>query len=234
MNHQTVKKNLLALANPEKAKAYARFFKTGPGEYGEGDRFLGLTTPQQREVAKKYQELCLTEIKKLLRINIHECRVIALIILKEHYRKANSDLKKKIYQFYLQNTAWINNWDLVDGSAPHLVGEYLLENPKEKRILFKLAKSHDLWEKRIAMMATFTFIREGQFKEALAIAEILLNDFHDLIHKAVGWMLREIGKKDLETEEKFLQKYAKTMPRTMLRYAIEKFPEKKRQFYLQK
>jgi 3-methyladenine DNA glycosylase AlkD len=219
-------------ANPLKAKLLQGFFKTGKGQYGEGDIFLGLMVPIQREMVKKYQDLPLVDIQKLLDSKIHEERLIALLILVLQFKKGDASKRKTIFDFYLKNSRNINNWDLVDLTAPNIVGEFLLD--KDRIIIYKLAKSHNLWEKRIATLATFTFIKFGKFKDALKIAEILLNDNHDLIHKAVGWMLREIGKRDLLAEERFLKKHYKKMPRTMLRYAIEKFPEKKRKKYLQK
>jgi len=234
MTANKVKQELKKLSNLKKAKTHSRFFKTGKGEYGEGDRFLGLTVPQQRQVAKKHTALPLKEIQKLLESKIHEHRLTALFILIHQYQKGDNHLKKTIYDFYFKNTNNINNWDLVDISAPKIVGDYLLNKTPKRKILYQLAHSSNLWERRIAIISTFTFIRGEEFKDALAIAKILVNDNHDLIHKAVGWMLREIGKIDQTTEEKFLRKHYKTMPRTMLRYAIEKFNEKKRKLYLQK
>ena len=218
--------------NPEKAKILSGFFKTGKGQYGEGDIFLGIKVPEQRKLARKYSELSLEDIQKLLQSGIHEQRLTALLILIIKYTKSDPSEKKKIFDFYLKNTKFINNWDLVDLSAPNIIGHFLLD--KDKSVLLKLAKSSDLWEKRIAMLSTYYFIKNRQFKTTLLIAEILLNDKHDLIHKAVGWMLREIGNRSMETEEQFLMKYYKKMPRTALRYAIEKFPETKRKFYLAK
>ena len=221
------KKDMNKLKNPKKAKLLSGFFKTGKGEYGEGDVFLGIMVPQQREVSKKHRYLSLNDLQVLLNSKIHEYRLTALFILIYQYQKAGN--KKAIVNFYLKNTKNINNWDLVDLSAPRILGDYLIS--KDRKILYKLAKGH-LWDKRIAILATFAFIAKKDFKDSLRIAEILLKDKHDLIHKAVGWMLREIGKRDQITEEKFLKKHCKNMPRTMLRYAIEKFDEKKRGFYL--
>jgi 3-methyladenine DNA glycosylase AlkD len=218
-------------SNPEKAKFLQRFFKTGKGEYAEGDVFLGIVVPVQRQIAKKYTELLFEDLEKLITSKYHEERLIALLILVERFKKAKEDEKEKIVKFYLDNRKGINNWDLVDLSAPKILGEYLFD--KDRKILFRFAKSNDLWEKRIAVLSTFTFIKNNDFNDTLKIFEILLNDKHDLIHKAVGWMLREIGKIDLKTEENFLRKHYKAMPRTMLRYAIEKFPEKKRKAYLE-
>jgi len=226
-----LKIELKKLASKQQAKILQRFFKTGKGQYGEGDIFLGIKVPVQREVAKKYFNLTLSDLQKLLNSNIHEYRLIALFILIAQYNKVNELKKKKIYQFYLKNTKKINNWDLVDLSAPNIVGNFLLD--KNRSILYKLAKSKNLWEKRIAILATYT-IRNNDYSDTLKISKILLYDDHDLIHKAVGWMLREVGNRDMKAEEKFLQKYVKQMPRTMLRYAIEKFPEKKRLSYLKK
>lgn len=227
-----LKKDLKKLANPEKAGILQRFFKTGKGEYGEGDLFLGITVPEQRKIAKKYSGLPLKETQKLLSGKIHEHRLTALLILVIKYKKADDTDKKRISHFYIKNFKHINNWDLVDLSSEKILGEYLLE--KDKSLLYRLAKSKNLWERRIAVITTFAFIRNNRFDDTLKISGLLLNDRHDLIHKAVGWMLREIGKRDQAVEEKFLKKHYRKMPRTMLRYAIEKFDEKKRQFYLKK
>ncbi|MFH1682998.1 MAG: DNA alkylation repair protein [Candidatus Woesearchaeota archaeon] len=228
----TVKDDLQRLANPKQAQLLQGFFKTGKGQYGEGDIFLGIKVPEQRKVAKKYLDLSLKDLQSLLSSKIHEYRLTALFILVDQYKKADPKKKKVIFDFYLKNTKNINNWDLVDLSAPNIVGEYLLEN--DRKILYKLAKSDLLWERRIAVLATFYFIKNNQFEDSLKIAEILLQDKHDLIHKAVGWMLREIGKRNQAVEERFLKKYYHLMPRTMLRYAIERFEEKKRKAYLNK
>lgn len=212
------------LKDSKKAKDLQRFFKTGKGEYGEGDIFLGIVVPEQRRVSKKYLDLTLGDLQKLLDSKIHEYRLTALFIL-----IAKKD-KRAAFDFYIKNTKNINNWDLVDLSAPKILGEYLID--KDRKILYKLAKSKNLWERRMAILATFAFIKDNDFKDSLKIAEILINDEHDLIHKAVGWVLREIGKKDIKTEEEFLEKYYKKMPRIMLRYAIEKFPDGKRKKFL--
>jgi 3-methyladenine DNA glycosylase AlkD len=217
-------------ANLEQAKLLQRFFKTGPGEYGEGDIFLGLKVPALRSIARQHLELTLNELQQLIISPVHEERMAALMILVIRFPKCKPEEKEKIFKFYLKNARNINNWDLVDLSAPQIMGGYLID--KNKEILEKLAVSKNLWEKRISILATFQFIKEKQFKTSLIIAEKLLNDQHDLIHKAVGWMLREIGKRDLKTEEGFLKSRYNKMPRTMLRYAIEKFPEKKRKAYL--
>lgn len=221
------------LADPGKAALFQRFFKTGRGEYGEGDRFLGLTVPQQRQVAKKFiNKLALNDAISLLRHPFHECRFIALIILIGQAKKAPDETRRLYMEKYLENSRFVNNWDLVDVSAHRLVGEYLRD--KDRAVLYRLAVSDLLWERRIAVISTFAFIRSNDLKDALAISQILLHDPHDLIHKAVGWVLREVGKKDRKAEEDFLRKYYRTMPRTMLRYAIEKFDEETRQSYLRR
>jgi 3-methyladenine DNA glycosylase AlkD len=233
MGVNELKKELEKLVNQKQAANLQRFFKTGKGEYGEGDVFLGIKVPVQRQVAKKYKDLCLADIQQLLNSKIHEHRLIALLILMQKYDTAEENSKKQIFELYLKNTHNINNWDLVDLSAPSIVGNYLLD--KNRAILYKLAKSSSLWEKRISILATFAFIQNKETKDALGIAEILVNDKHDLIQKAVGWMLRELGKKvNQEEEEKFLRKHYKQMPRTMLRYAIERFDDKKKEFYMRK
>ncbi len=227
-----IKKDLAQIGDPEKAKNLRWFFKTGKGQYGEGDIFLGIPVPEQRKVAKKYADLSLVDIQELLNSEIHEHRFTALVILIAKYRETGETGKKEIFDFYLKNTENINNWDLVDLSAPRIAGDYLLN--KERSILYKLAKSNSLWERRIAILSTFAFIDNNDFRDALNISEILLHDDHDLIHKAVGWALREMGKKDQNLEEQFIAKHYLYMPRTMLRYAIEKFDEKKRKKYLNK
>ncbi len=224
---QILRKN----ADREQAKILKWFFKTAPGDYGEGDKFLGIKVPVLRKISKNFINLNLDELQLLLSSEIHEERLAALMILVLKFQKCSYDKERKhIFDFYLKNTKNINNWDLVDLSAPKIVGEYLLD--KDKLILENLASSKILWEKRISILSTFQFIKANQFETSLNIAEKLLNDDHDLIHKAVGWMLREIGKRNLSVEENFLNQHYKKMPRTMLRYAIEKFPEKKRQTYL--
>jgi len=217
-------------ANKQQAIILQRFFKTGSGEYGEGDIFCGIKVPVQRTIANQFHSLPLNDLQVLLKSVIHEERLIALLILVSKFKRADESVRKKLFDFYLKNRAKINNWDLVDLSADKIVGAYLID--KDKSLLFKLAKSNNLWERRISIISTFYFIKNGIFEITLQIAERLLNDDQDLIHKAVGWMLREIGKRDLEPEEEFLKLHYKKMPRTMLRYAIEKFPEAKRQAYL--
>lgn len=226
-NLKKLKSDLHSLGSPEKAKLLQGFFKTGKGEYGEGDSFLGVKVPECRAIAKKYNDLPLKEISELLKSKIHEERLTALLILLHRFQKNPS---KEIYDFYLSNTKYVNNWDLVDLTAHKIVGAFLVEKPRD--ILYKLASSSSLWERRISMVSTFAFLPEKDFKDSLALAEILLKDKHDLMHKAVGWVLREIGKKDLTVLKDFLKKHYKQMPRTALRYSIEKFPEAERKKYL--
>lgn len=226
----SLKKELLSSTDPIRAKGAARYFKTGKGEYGEGDIFIGITVPNQRKICKKYTNLNLKDLNALLHSKEHEFRTCALFILVEKFKLTKS---KQIFDLYLKNTKWINNWDLVDGSASYIVGEYLDGNKNKMKVMTKLAKSKLLWERRIAMIATLAYISKGRSEEAIQIAEILINDSHDLIHKAIGWMLREMGKKvSKETLFKFLNKHAKTMPRTTLRYAIERLPIQKRNYYM--
>ena len=227
-----LEKDLEILSDPEKAKILSRFFKTGKGQYGEGDVFLGIVVPKQRLVAKKYAGLQLTDIGRLLASKIHEHRLVALLILAGKYKQAHAEGRGEIVDFYLKHTRHINNWDLVDLSAPNILGEHLSD--KGRTVLYRFARSKNLWERRIAIISTFSFIRKNDFEDTLRISEILLHDDHDLIHKAVGWMLREVGKRDTGVEEEFLKGHHKVMPRTMLRYAIEKFDEEKRRFYLAK
>jgi 3-methyladenine DNA glycosylase AlkD len=226
-----LRKRIKELASPAVSKTMQWFFKTGKGDYGEGDVFAGLKVPTQRKLAREFKDLSLTDLKSLLNSSVHEERLTSLFILVDNYGKGNDKEKETIFAFYLKNRKGINNWDLVDLSAPKIVGKHLLS--KDRSILYKFALSKNLWDRRIAVLSTYEFIRNDDFKTTLEIAEILLDDEHDLIHKAVGWMLREVGKRDLETEERFLKLHYKIMPRTMLRYAIEKFPESKRKKYLQ-
>lgn len=227
----SLKKGLLSISKPKRAIESARYFKTSPGEYGEGDIFIGISVPNQRKICKKYTNLTLKDLTSLLHSKEHEFRTCALFILTEKFKKENK--KQEIFNLYLKNTKWINNWDLVDGSASYIVGEYLDDKKDKMKILTKLAHSKSLWEKRIAMISTFAYINKGRYEEAFEIAEILINDPHDLIHKAIGWMLREVGKKIGEKELfKFLDKHAKTMPRTALRYAIERLSIQKRNYYM--
>lgn len=230
MTVQAIRKKLQALADPKQATNLQRFFKTGPGDYGEGDRFLGLRVPQLRKLVKEFSGISLKEIQELLHSGFHEERLLALLLMVQHFQRSDEKGREELYRCYLASTAYINNWDLVDASAGHIVGGWLFD--KSRQPLYSLARSASLWERRIAIMATSFFIREGDFAETLQLAESLLHDDHDLIHKAVGWMLREVGKRDLNVEEQFVHKHYRQMPRTMLRYAIERFPEKKRQAYL--
>jgi 3-methyladenine DNA glycosylase AlkD len=225
-----IKDKLRKLANKKRAEHSKRYFKTGPGEYGEGDVFLGIAVPDLRKLSKAYRDIPLGATETLLKSPIHEERLLALLILVLAYTRADAKTQKRIYSLYLKSTEFINNWDLVDVSAHYIVGPYLWE--RSKKPLYSLAKSKSLWERRIAIMATFHFIRQNNFSETLIIADTLMADREDLIHKAVGWMLREVGKRDLRAEEEFLNPRYKDMPRTMLRYAIEKFPTAKRQRYL--
>ncbi len=224
--------DLQKLKNPEKENFLPRFFKTGKGEYGEGDIFWGVNVPNQRLIAKKYRDLPFVDIEKLLHNKVHECRQIALMIMKSQWHRADEEKKKWLYEFYLKNRKHINNWDLVDISAPTIVGGWLLDKPKERAILYTLVRSKNIWDRRIAILASFMFIKHKDFTDSLSLAEILLGDKHDLIHKAVGWMLREVGKMDEAALVTFLSKHYKIMPRTMLRYAIEKFPQARRRKYL--
>lgn len=219
------------LADPEKAKNLMRFFKTGKGQYGYGDKFLGVIVPQVRILVKKYQNISFSQIVQLLKSQFHEERLLALLILVMQYKNGDEKKQKKIFDLYLKNKKYVNNWDLVDLSAQHIVGAGL--DGKDKKLLFKLAASKNLWDRRISVLSTFFDIKKGNPKISLKIAEKLLGDKEDLIHKAVGWMLREVGKQcSQETAEKFLCKYAATMPRTTLRYAIERFSLEKRKQYL--
>lgn len=228
-----LRREINQFTNREKAVILAGFFKTGKGEYGEGDIFAGLTVPQSRVLAKKYRNLSFGEIRELLRSKIHEERLIALLILVDNFKLGSIMGKKKIVDFYLKNTKFVNNWDLVDLSADKIVGDYLIG--RDKSALLRLANSKNLWERRIAIIATYQFIKvKKEFDWTFKIAEVLLSDKHDLIHKAVGWMLREVGKRNQEAEEKFLSKFYKIMPRTTLRYAIERFGPEKREFYMKK
>ncbi len=226
-----VRKELKSMADPDKAAILQRYFKTGLGQYGEGDIFIGVMVPQSRKVAKKFSQLQLVEVKMLLYSRIHEERLVALLILVWRYSSALSsrEEKEEIVKFYLDNIKQVNNWDLVDLSAPNILGAHLID--RDRRLLYRLARSENVWERRIAILATYHFIRDGDFSDTLKIAEMLLQDRHDLIHKAAGWMLREVGKRDVASEEAFLEKHRSVMPRTMLRYAIERLPESKRRRY---
>jgi 3-methyladenine DNA glycosylase AlkD len=226
-----VKSALHEFADPDRAALCWRYFRAGPGEYAEDDKFIGLTVPQQRKIARGFRNLPLKEVQRLLDDPVHECRFTALVILVDQYEQAKTEtVRKTIYEFYMQQLDHVNNWDLVDTSAPKIVGAYLWQ--KSHQPLFKLARAKHLWKNRIAIISTMYFIRQGDFETTLALAEALMEHPHDLIHKAVGWMLREVGNKDSAVLMCFLQKHARVMPRTMLRYAIEKLPASQRELFL--
>ncbi|MFH1178627.1 MAG: DNA alkylation repair protein [bacterium] len=227
-----VEKKLKKLGSQKKARASAWFFKTKKkGDYGYGDVFVGVTVPEQRKVAKEFKELTLKDVEKLLMNKVHECRLTALLILVAQYKNGDKKSQAKIARFYLAHTRYINNWDLVDLSAPHILGEYLLD--RDRYILYKLAKSKNMWERRIAILAAFAFIRDGETRDAITLAEMLLSDTQDLMHKTVGWMLREVGKRcSRETLTSFINRHKAHMPRTTLRYAIEHFSSTERKKFL--
>lgn len=227
-----IQQELAKKASAEKAKSSARFFKTGPGEYGEGDQFIGVSVPDQRVIAKKYVHASLEDVMKLLSSPIHEHRVTAALILTYQFQKADLAGQKAIYDAYLKNRQWINNWDIVDTSAHKIVGAYL--HTRSRQPIYTLAKSKNLWEKRIAIIATAWFIKHGDFTDTLKLAKQFLKEEHDLMHKAVGWMLREVGKQDKKALITFLDAHAHEMPRTMLRYAIERLSKAKRTHYMKK
>ncbi len=232
MTAEKIREELEALSTPEKKEFLPYFFKTGKGQYGEGDKFLGVVVPDSRKIAKKYKDIPFQEVKNLLNSQYHECRLCALLILVERFKKADEQNRKAIYEFYLSHTHRINNWDLVDLSSQYIVGEYLLD--KDRSVLYRLADSELLWDQRIAVLATFPFIRNHDFEDLLALSEKLLHHKHDLMHKAVGWLLREAGKKDKTVLIGFLDRYYKEMPRTMLRYSIEKLTPEERAYYMKK
>jgi 3-methyladenine DNA glycosylase AlkD len=227
-----LREKMRLLADKKQAEILSRFFKTGPGEYGEGDVFLGIKVPLTRRLAREGQDLPFGDLEPLLESPLHEERLLALLILVCQFQKGGEDRRREIFLFFLKQTHRINNWDLVDLSAPHILGAYLYDH--DKRIPRRLVRSADLWERRLAVLASLYFIRRNVFTETLRIAEMLLGDPEDLIHKAVGWMLREVGKGDLNAAEAFLRIHYPMMPRTMLRYAIERFPEEKRLGYLKR
>jgi 3-methyladenine DNA glycosylase AlkD len=230
MSAAEIQERLAALGDARVAASSRRFFKTGPGEYGEGDLFRGIRVPALRALAKEYEGAGAAEAGRLLRSPFHEDRLLALLVLVRLYARGDEAAREKIYGLYLKSTRFINNWDLVDSSAEHIVGAHLRERGRGP--LHLLAKSADLWERRIAVLATFHYVRRGEFAETLRVARALLSDREDLIHKAVGWMLREVGKRDPSAEEEFLKEHCRRMPRTMLRYAVERFPEERRRRYL--
>ncbi|MGA9770581.1 MAG: DNA alkylation repair protein [Blastocatellia bacterium] len=233
MNEKTVnqiRKSMRRLGSRERAELSQRYFKTGPGQYGEGDIFLGLNATELKGLASEHRDLAMDDLLLLLKSTVHEERMLALMILVRAFTKGDSATKKRIYETYLEHTRFINNWDLVDASAQHIVGHFLMD--KSRKPLYALARSGSMWERRIAIISTFWFIRQNQITDTLRISKLLISDKEDLIHKAVGWMLREGGKRDLPGLESFLKEHYKKMPRTMLRYAIEKFSEPQRQLYL--
>lgn len=230
---EELQKETIKLINKDKAKILQGFFKTKKGEYGEGDIFYGITVPKSREVAIKYKEMPLESVSKLLKSKVHEERLIALLILVNKFNRGNINERKEIFNIYLKSTKYINNWDLVDLSSEKIIGEFLIDSGDIAKLI-KLSKSNSIWERRIAIISTFAFIKKGISKPTLVISQILLNDKEDLIHKAVGWMLREVGKRCSQNEEQiFLDKNVRSMPRTMLRYAIERFDQKLKDEYLQ-
>ena len=226
--------DLRSVATVSRAESSSWYFKTGKGQYGEGDVFIGVTVPMQRKIASTYHALSYSELAKLLNSKLHECRLVALFILVRRYKLGDEKVRMTVYKFYLSLIDRVNNWDLVDCSAPSIVGAYMMTHPEKKQLLYTFIKSRNMWKRRIAILSTFMFIKYDDYAESLAIAKLLLGDSEDLIQKATGWMLREIGKKNIKEEEKFLTRYHKVMPRTMLRYAIEKFSSVKRQRYLAK
>ncbi|GAB4014847.1 DNA alkylation repair protein [Spirosoma koreense] len=228
--YPTVRNTILALAQPERAKLLARFFKTAPGQYGEGDQFLGLTMPQQHLVAKQYRGLPPDEVELLVQDAYHECRMTGLLIWVYQTRKAGPGQQEAILKRYLANRQYINNWDLVDVTSPHILGRHIVRG--DRSILYDLVQEDHLWSQRMAIVSTFTLIRVGQFSDTFALAEQLLPHQHDLIHKAIGWMLREVGKRSPDALEEFLHDHIQQMPRTTLRYAIERFEPARRQYYL--
>jgi len=231
LSAREVRRQLAAVADAERAKGSARFFKTGAGQYGEGDVFIGVTVPQQRVIARANRALPLDELASLLKSRVHEERLTALLILVDQYERGDDDTQVACHDFYLAHLAWVNNWDLVDSSAAYLVGAHLVGRRRD--LLYKLARSKSMWERRVAMVATLAFIQRGEHADAVAIAELLLDDQHDLIHKATGWMLREVGKRVGEAPLRtFLRAHAATMPRTALRYAIERLPAAERKTWL--
>ena len=232
MTVDIILKELQSVGTQEKAIHLQRFFKTGPGQYGEGDVFIGVIVPHTRSIAKAHIRTPIEEIAKLLQSKYHEARLCALLILTERFRKAPEKEREEIFNFYLKSTSRINNWDLVDLTAPKIVGEYLLD--KDRAILYRLAESDNLWEQRIAMISTYAFIRKNDFYDTFELSKRFLTHTHDLMHKAVGWMLRETGKRDRQALTDFLDKFAPVMPRTALRYAIEHYPEPERLYFLKR
>jgi 3-methyladenine DNA glycosylase AlkD len=230
MHADTIKKQLLGLEQPERASFVARYFQTGPGQYAHGDQFLGLSMPQQHTIARQYRQLSIEETEQLVQDGYHECRMVGLLIWVYQSRKSGPVGRMAILERYVANVQFINNWDLVDSSCPAIVGETLLD--EDKSLLYELAETSHLWSQRIAMVSTLAFIRKNQFADTFALAERLAGHRHDLIHKAIGWMLREVGKRNVEALEEFLHDHIRQLPRTSLRYAIERFDPVRRQYYL--
>jgi 3-methyladenine DNA glycosylase AlkD len=230
VNSQNIISYLNNLSDAIIAEHSQKYFKTGEGEYGHGDKFLGIRVPVLRKAVKLFEDTSITEIEKLIKSEYHEIRLFSLLLLVKMFAKGDARTKEKIVNLYLKNTKYINNWDLVDSSAPYIIGAWLFE--KDRTVLYQLALSDLLWERRISIISTAYFIKNNQYKDTLKISSVLLSDSEDLIHKAVGWMLREVGNRDIRIEEKYLKKYYKKMPRVMLRYAIEKFSKQRRQAYL--
>lgn len=231
LTYATVKETLLTLSQPERASFAARFFKTNPGQYGEGDQFIGLSMPQQHSVAKQFRNLSLTETEQLVRDPYHECRMVGLLIWVYQTRKAGPVQRTEILQRYLANRPFINNWDLVDVTCTHIIGRYIISG--DRNLLYELADEPHLWSQRMALISTFPLIRLGQFSDTFALAERLLSHKHDLIHKAMGWMLREVGKRNVDALEEFLHDHIRQMPRTALRYATERIDPSRRRYYLE-
>ncbi|MDR3250466.1 MAG: DNA alkylation repair protein [Tannerella sp.] len=232
MNASIILSELQSIGTKERAATLQRFFKTGKGQYGEGDVFIGVVVPQTRKVAKAHLQTPIAEIEKLLGSKYHEARLCALIILCERFKSSSEERREEIFKFYLDHISSVNNWDLVDLSCPVVLGGYLID--KERDVLYKLAVGNNIWERRISIVSTFAFIRNGDFDDTLKLSKILLMYRHDIIRKAVGWTLREIGKYDVKTLSSFLEEHAATMPRTSLRYAIEHYPEPERQYWLKR
>lgn len=229
-NHRSAHASLLALADPGKARFLAGFFKTGEGQYGEGDQFLGIAVPAVRQLASRFRQLSLEDCRKLLQSPYNEERLLSLLILVAQYRKGDAQTREMVYHLYLQNRHRVNNWNLVDSSAPYILGAHTLLQPRT--VLYELAQSNALWDRRMAVLATFAFIRQNDFADTLTLVTQLLSDRQDLMHKACGWMLREVGKRDVAVLENFLQQHQAAMPRTMLRYAIERFAPAQRRVWL--
>jgi 3-methyladenine DNA glycosylase AlkD len=232
MNAEAILKEMQTVANPEKAEFLKRFFKTGPGQYGEGDRFLGIVVPVTRRIARAHRQTPLPEIEKLLQSPYHEIRLCALLILVEYCKKTTEKERESIYRFYLRHTKYINNWDLVDLSCPEIVGNYLLD--KDRKALYELAGNPRLWEQRIAIVSTLPLIRQDKYVDTFTLTEKLINHRHDLIHKACGWMLRETGKRNRDALTDFMENFAHRLPRTALRYAIEHYPPEQKLYFMQK